>query len=98
MAKTSSVFTVASGYYNTLDGAYSSLDAVKNALLSDLLIDVLEGDKYLMVDDVRITEWIDGEAINVFELSYSGVDLGVQKVTNVNKFLETLDVVCVTRF
>lgn len=97
MSKSDSVFTVASGYYHTIEGAYSSLDAVKNAVLSDMLIDALEGDKYLCNDDVVVTEWVDGEAVNHFEISCEGVDWGVSKVTNINKFIETLDLACVTR-
>ena len=96
MSKSSSVFTVASGYYHTIEGAYSSLDAVKNAILSDMLIDVLEGDRYICNDDVVVTEWIDGEAINHFEISCQGFDHGVSKVTNVDKFIETLDLACIT--
>lgn len=97
MSKSSSVFTVASGYYRTIDGAYSSLDAVKNALLSDMLIDVLEGDRYIYNDEIVITEWVDGEEVNAFEISCQGFDHGVSKVTNVNKFIETLDLACVTQ-
>lgn len=97
MSKSSSVFTVASGYYHTIEGAYSSLDAVKNAVLSDMLIDVLDGDTYLYNDDIVVTEWVDGEAVNHFEVSCQGFDHGVSKVTDVNKFIETLDLACVTQ-
>lgn len=99
MSKSSSVFVVTSGFYQSVDGAYSSLDAVKDAVLSDILLDVMDGDKYLSrLDDLRITEWIDGETVNDFQVSCLGVDFGTYKLTNKSKFLDTLDLVCVTRF
>lgn len=99
MSKSSSVFVVTSGYYGQVEGAYSSLDATKDAVLSDVLLEVLDGDQYISrLDDLQIDEWVDGEVVNTFEVSCQGIDFSIgAKVTNRNKVLETLDFVCVTR-
>jgi hypothetical protein len=93
MSKSSSVFVVTSGYYGQVEGAYSSFEATKDAVLSDILLDVLDGDKYISrLDDLQIDEWVDGEVVNAFEVSCEGIDFGTYKVTNTNKVLQTLDI------
>lgn len=100
MSKSSSVFVVTSGYYQSVNGAYSSLDAVKDAVLSDLLIEALDyypRDPYLTMDELTVSEWVDGEVVNRFEVSCQGVDFGCGKLNNLRAFIETLDLVCVTQ-
>lgn len=99
MAKTSSVFVVTEGYYQNVKGAYSSLDMAKDAVLSDLLLDVLDyNESYLCeLSDLVINEWTDGEIVNSYEVSCQGVDFSTGELTNKNKFIDTLDIVCVTQ-
>lgn len=94
MSKSSSVFVVTSGYYGQVEGAYPSFEATKEAVLSDILLDVLDGDEYISrLDDLQIDEWVDGEVVNAFEVSCEGIDFSLGfKVTNRNKVLETLDI------
>lgn len=100
MSKSDSVFVVTSGFYQQVEGAYRSLDAAKDAVLSDLLIEALDyypRDPFLTMDELTVSEWVDGEVVNTFEVSCQGVDFGCGKLMNLRSFLETLDIVCVAR-
>lgn len=99
MAKTSSVFVVTSGYYQQVDGAFTSLDAAKDFVLSSVLLDVLDGEHYLDgAEDVRINEMVGADIVNGFQFSSEGIDFSTSKVLDADKIIETLDIVCVTRW
>lgn len=92
MAKTSSVFVVVSGDYDrSVEAAFTSLDAAKDFLLSNILLDVLDGDEYLRVSDFAIDEFQGDDCVNTFSVTCQGFDFSLDKVTNRNKMLETLD-------
>jgi hypothetical protein len=98
MSKTSSVFVVDFGdYYQEVRGAFTSLDAAKDYVLSEILIDVLNGDNYLHNMKSTVLEYQGDACVNTFNVSCQGFDFGVDKVTNRNKMLETLDLKCETQ-
>ena len=97
MSKSDSVFVAVSGYYQSVDGAFTSLEDAKDFILSEVLCDVLEGDKYLStLFDTRINEMVGGDIVNRFEVSAKGIDMFTGKVTNANQIIESLDIRCVT--
>jgi hypothetical protein len=97
MSKTSSVFVVDGGdFYESLRGAFSTLDSAKDYVLSEVLLDVLDGDKYTSAVQMEVHEYVGEDCIRSFEVSCQGFDYSVGKVLNVNKMLETLDLQCVT--
>jgi hypothetical protein len=93
-----SVFVVDAGdeFYERLRGAFTSLDAAKDFVLSDVLLDVLSGEEYLDSLTAVINEYRGDKLINTFNVSCQGFDFSIGKVTNRNKVLETLDLQCVT--
>ena len=87
MAKTSSVFVVDFGdYYQEVRGAFTSLDAAKDFVLSDVLLDVLSGEEYLDSLTAVINEYRGDKLINTFNVSCQGFDFSIGKVTNRNKW------------
>jgi len=97
MSKSSSVFVVDFGdYYQEVRGAFTSLDAAKDFVLSDILLDVLDGDEYVDTMKSVVLEYQGGDLVNRFEVSCQGFDFDVCKVTNKNKVLESLDLKCET--
>ncbi len=97
MSKTSSVFVVDAGdYYQDVRGAFISLDAAKDYVLSEVLLDVLDGDKYIDTVNFNVNEYQGTEIVNTFEVSCQGFDFSVNMVKNRSKVLETLDLACVT--
>jgi hypothetical protein len=98
MAKTSSVFVVDSGdFYESVRGAFTSLDAAKDYVLSEVLLDLLDGDEYTSTLHAVVNEYQGVDIVNTFEISCKGFDSSISKVTNRNKVLETLDLQCVTQ-
>lgn len=97
MSKSSSVFVVDFGdYYQEVRGAFTSLDAAKDYVLSEVLLDVLDGEEYLDGMKSIVLEYQGADLVNQFEVSCEGFDRSIGKVTNRNKLLETLDLRCVT--
>lgn len=97
MSKTSSVFVVDDGdYYESVRGAFASLDSAKDYVLSEVLLDVLDGDDYASTLTLTVYEYQGEDCVNTFEVSCDGFDRSIGKVTNRNKLLETLDLRCVT--
>ncbi len=98
MSKTSSVFVVDNGgpYYENLCGAFTSFDAAKDYVLSEVLLDVLDGDEYINSVNFKVNEYQGTEIVNTFEVSCQGFDFSLNVVKNRNKMLETLDLKCET--
>jgi hypothetical protein len=97
MSKSSSVFVVDFGdYYQEVRGAFTSLDAAKDYVLSEVLLDVLDGDEYVDGMKTVVLEYQGVDLVNQFEVSCEGFDRSIGKVKNRNKVLETLDLRCVT--
>jgi hypothetical protein len=97
MSKSSSVFVVDGGdYYQEVRGAFTSLDAAKDYVLSEVLLDVLDGDEYTNSLTMIVNEYVGADIVNTFEVSCDGFDRSISKVKNRNKVLETLDLRCVT--
>ena len=96
MAK--SVFVVTEGDYDMrVVGAFTSLDAAKDYVLSGILVEALEDyDPYVFLN-LEISEMVGDEMLERFQPSCQGYDFGVGKITNKRKFLESLDIQCVTQ-
>ena len=99
MSKSDSVFVVMSSdqYDPSFQAAFRTLDAAKDYVLSNVLLEVLNDyDPYVYEMQRQIVEMVGDEQVNTFEPSCEGYDFRVSKVTNVNKVLQTLDLRCVT--
>jgi hypothetical protein len=97
MSKSDSVFVVDGGdYYEGVCGAFTTLDSAKDYVLSEVLLEVLDGDEYLESVKAIVNEYQGTDLVNTFNVSCEGFDFSIGKVTNRNKLLETLDLVCET--
>jgi hypothetical protein len=98
MSKSDSVFVVDGGdeYYEGVRGAFSTLDSAKDYVLSEVLLEVLDGDEYLDSVKAYVNEYQGTEIVNTFNVSCEGFDFSIGKVTNRNKMLESLDLKCET--
>ena len=98
MSKSVFVVMTSDKYDPSFQAAFPTLDAAKDYVLSNILLEVLEDyDPYVDNVQQQILEMDGEEQVNIFEPSCEGYDFGVGKVTNANKLLQTLDLVCVTQ-